>query len=206
MITQCVLAASMLVAAGRQTAIGDLPSRLQAYLAVRQQAAESVPRLSVTNDRASTIAASDALAAAIVRARPTARPGDIFTPAIADAIRGAIGSDCQHRFDLLWAEIEADLDSSWLPAPSVNGRWPIGAPLPTMPPDLLKALPPLPPELEYRFMNRALVLRDIDANLIIDFIEDAIPAQAVVAPPGFAASMMPACADVIFADLRPTTQ
>ena len=68
-------------------------------------AAQTVPALTVTTDRAATMAASDALAAAI--------------------------------------------------AAAVNGRWPIGAPLPTMPPDVLEALPPLPPELEYRFVRGA---------------------------------------------------
>lgn len=174
MIIEFVLAASALVAAGQQAPVADLSSRLHAYQVVRQRAARSVPPLSVTEDRASTIAAGDALAAAIVRERRDARQGDIFTPAIADAVRAAIASGCQRRFDLLWAEIEADLIAP-LPAPSVNGRWPIGAPLPTMPPDLLEALPPLPPELEYRFMNGALVLRDVDANLIVDFVGDAIP-------------------------------
>jgi hypothetical protein len=51
-------------------------------------------------------------------------------------------------------------------------------PLPTMPPDLLAALPRLPPGLEYRFINRDLVLRDLDANLIIDFVPEAIPVSS----------------------------
>ena len=45
-----------------------------------------------------------------------------------------------------------------------------------MPVDLLAALPRLPCEVQYRFMTRDLVLIDIDANLIVDFIPDAIPA------------------------------
>ena len=50
--------------------------------------------------------------------------------------------------------------------------------MPTMPPELLAALPRLPPELEYRFIDRDLVLRDIDANLIIDFVPEAIPVSS----------------------------
>ena len=62
-----------------------------------------------------------------------------------------------------------------MPPPVVNGRWPIGAPLPTMMPDLLAELPRLPAGLEYRFVGGDLVLLDIDACLIVDVIPDVIP-------------------------------
>jgi len=35
-------------------------------------------------------------------------------------------------------------------------------------------LPELPPQLEYRVVGRSLILRDSEANLIVDFIRDAI--------------------------------
>ena len=44
-----------------------------------------------------------------------------------------------------------------------------------MPPLLLTQLPPLPPELQYRFLGRALILLDADANLIVDVVPDALP-------------------------------
>jgi hypothetical protein len=56
----------------------------------------------------------------------------------------------------------------------VNERWP-GTALTTMPPDLLAILPPLPRELEYRFVHRDLVLWDVRADLIVDVLRDAIP-------------------------------
>ena len=182
MITQLLLATSTLVGAGQQPqALADLSARLEAYLAVRQVAVQTVPALTVTNDRAATIAAADALAAAIARARARALPGDIITPPVAAAIRSAIAAGCAGRFDALRRTIAEDLEVP-LPPPAVNDRWPIGAPLPTMPPDVLEALPPLPPTLEYRFMDGALVLLDIDANLIVDFVRDAIPPPGDTAP------------------------
>jgi hypothetical protein len=45
---------------------------------------------------------------------------------------------------------------------------------------LVAALPPLPVELEYRFLERTLVLVDRHADLVVDVIEDALPA---VEPP-----------------------
>ena len=41
-------------------------------------------------------------------------------------------------------------------------------------PELVRLLPPLPGELEYRFVGRDLVLLDVIANLIVDVLRDAI--------------------------------
>jgi hypothetical protein len=43
-----------------------------------------------------------------------------------------------------------------------------------MPPELLRLLPRLPAGLEYRFMDRDLILWDPHANLIVDFIPNAL--------------------------------
>ena len=67
-----------------------------------------------------------------------------------------------------------DLDQP-LPPPVVNARWPVGAPLSTMMPDLLAELPRLPEGLEYRFVQGDLILLDIDACLIVDVIPDVVP-------------------------------
>ena len=43
-----------------------------------------------------------------------------------------------------------------------------------MPPNLLAALPDLPEDLEYRIVNRDLILHDIDANIVVDVIDNAV--------------------------------
>jgi hypothetical protein len=43
-----------------------------------------------------------------------------------------------------------------------------------MPPELLPLLPRLPAGLEYGFMDRDLILWDPHANLIMDFIPNAL--------------------------------
>ena len=60
--------------------------------------------------------------------------------------------------------------------PHINEPYPTTLPLATVPPTLLMKLPTLPPELEYRFLGRHLILRDIKANLIVDYIPDVVPA------------------------------
>jgi hypothetical protein len=47
--------------------------------------------------------------------------------------------------------------------------------LPTVPPNVLANLPQLPEDLEYRILGRDLILRDVHANLIVDFVPRIIP-------------------------------
>src|SRR5262249_5758905 len=70
---------------------------------------------------------------------------------------------------------------------------------PRMPPRLIEALPPLPKQLEYDFVGRTLVLRDVDADLVVDFMANALPVEPPrgeqpappPAPPRGAASPLP---------------
>jgi hypothetical protein len=165
------------IAAGDQSARADFTRRVQAYTDTRHLATLVIPAPMVSADPAQIRHASDALAFAIRTARAGARQGDIFSPGIAAAFRRMVGAGCQDAYAELLAVVTEELESP-LPAPAVHARWPVGAPLPTMPPDLLAALPRLPAGLEYRFMNRDLVLLDVDANLIVDFVPDAMPSTS----------------------------
>jgi len=164
-----------------QTPFRDFVNRVDGYMILREGAMRAAGRPAASGSWAEIRRGTDALAAAIVTAREGAAQGDIFSPEIAAAFRQAVREGCDDRFLELLGLVTEDLEAP-LPAPAVHARWPIGAPLPTMPPDLLARLPILPRGLEYRFMNRALVLRDIDANLILDFVPDAIPALTGPSP------------------------
>ena len=48
-------------------------------------------------------------------------------------------------------------------------------PLATGPATLMLAQPELPPVLEYRIVGRSLLLRDVKANIVVDFVRDAVP-------------------------------
>lgn len=52
--------------------------------------------------------------------------------------------------------------------PAVNSPYPAGVPLATFPPMLLARLPELPKALEYRFAGPHLIVRDVEANLVVD--------------------------------------
>jgi hypothetical protein len=55
----------------------------------------------------------------------------------------------------------------------INGRYPDTIPLSTVPPKALALLPPLPEELEYRFIGDRLILLDVHAHIVLDAIDKA---------------------------------
>ena len=71
--------------------------------------------------------------------------------------------------------LHIDDDGAGGPSPTVHLRMPVSEQMATMPPALLKVLPPLPKELEYRIIRGFLVLRDVDASLVVDYIPSAVP-------------------------------
>jgi hypothetical protein len=124
------------------------------------------------------IAASDALAAAIDAARPNARQGDIFTPAITQLFRERIRVvmariDADHYLADLYEGQEFRTLHATIHGRDANARVPTGLPVP-----LLWALPELPPELEYRIIGRDLALWDEHAAMVVDFIPNAFPQQS----------------------------
>jgi len=58
---------------------------------------------------------------------------------------------------------------------TVNSRYPDSVPLTTVPPQVLQTMPKLSEDLEYRFVGDWLILLDVHAHVIADFIEDVLP-------------------------------
>jgi hypothetical protein len=56
----------------------------------------------------------------------------------------------------------------------VNATYPPDTPLPTTPPQVLMNLPKLPDQLEYRIVGKNLIIRDVEANIIVDFVPNAL--------------------------------
>ena len=54
----------------------------------------------------------------------------------------------------------------------INQAYPSASPLATFPATLLEVMPKLPDILEYRLLSEGLILRDVKANIIVDFIPD----------------------------------
>ena len=118
---------------------------------------------------------AEALRNAIREARPNARRGNLFTADVAPLLRFRLETALAlHTFST--ADTLADFGRHEAVAgvtPEVHGEY-VWDPRPTWP-TLLWELPPLPEELTYRFIGRDLVLVDIDANMVVDVLENALP-------------------------------
>lgn len=146
------------------------------YVTLRKKISAEIPPIKVTPRASEINAASDALARAVERARPNARQGTFFTPEIAGAFRRTLELALR-KTDRAAALALVNEEPGALRRPTVHMRFPAGDILATTPAALLQALPSLPKELEYRFVGRVLILRDIDAALVLDYISPALPAQ-----------------------------
>ena len=114
-----------------------------------------------------------ALAANIRDARHGARPGDLFTKPIAMALRRAMNPELRGRASLGSREsIREDAPAVFVL--TVNGSYPAGASRSTMPGNVLKILPPLPTGLEYRIVDTHLLLIDLDAGIVVDYMLDVM--------------------------------
>lgn len=152
-------------------------ARLTTYAALHREVERPLPRLQDFTDPAAGLTAAMTLREALIAARPAAREGDLFgsaAPLFRREVRLALRRAGVEAANLL-AEMRADTEEGARPA-VVNAPFPWAAGN-LMPPCVIAALPPLPPELEYRLIGPDLVLLDIDASLVIDILRDALIAS-----------------------------
>jgi hypothetical protein len=119
------------------------------------------------------------MANAIRAARANACQGEIFTPAVKQAIVRLVRGEMKGKRGAAAKETAKQGNPAYeepKPVPlKVNAVYPDSAPLSTVPPKLLLKLPELPKELDYRFVARHLVLHDAEAGVIVDFVPDVMP-------------------------------
>ena len=147
--------------------------RVDAYVAMHRRLEGPLPPEVVTADPAALFQPRKALAHAIRRERAGAKQGEIFSPAVARYFRDLVGEGLRQGEVRDMLAIVRHENTVPLPA-RVNGDFPAGRSVVMMPPALLAALPALPPELQYRFVGRDLVLWDVHAGLIVDFVPAAL--------------------------------
>jgi hypothetical protein len=126
------------------------------------------------------------LAAAIQKARAGAKQGDIFPAVERAAFLEILRSETKGRQGAPARKTIAEDNPKGPAKPqeahgappvtlAVNAIYPDGAPRSTVPPTVLLRLPKAPDTVEFRFVGKALVLCDTRANLIVDFIPNALP-------------------------------
>jgi hypothetical protein len=150
--------------------MADFKQRVDNYVELRKKADNSAPPLKESNDGAKIKLAQQGLAERIGAARVGVKPGEIFTPEIAATFRRLLRPEAKEQ----GAKEVMKEDKPVIVSFKVNGPYPDKQPVVTVPPNILAALPPLPKDIEYRFIDKHLILRDSKANLIIDYMPNAI--------------------------------
>ena len=153
----------------------DFAKRVDNYMKVRKPLADSVGELDPTKSQAEITARGVGLANALIAARAQAKPGDIFTPEVATILATLIKQEYSRRTEPVQETRDDQQDELPDFVPKVNQLYPTTYPLATFPATLLPLLPPLPDELEYRVVQHYLVIRDVEANVIVDFMPNAVP-------------------------------
>jgi hypothetical protein len=130
-------------------AVTEFATAVNRYVELHRLLEDPMSCLTWGNDLEQTARASEAHRKAIVEARIATPRGDIFTPRVAAYL----------RYELLIATDHGRMpEADWTQA-------------------ALARLPVLPNELEYRFVDRDLVLLDTETLLVVDILEHALPPQ-----------------------------
>lgn len=148
--------------------------RASAYADLHRTLEQTLPTRPLAPTQAEVDQHERSLARLIAGARGRARHGDMFdreTRAyfrrqIARALAGPEG-----------AELKTAImdDNPGRVRVAINGRYPDDVPLATMPSQVLGALPRLPADLEYRFLGDRLILLDVHARIVVDYVDNALP-------------------------------
>ena len=158
-------------------AYNEFDAALKEYLAARTKAEAGAPPLPTKATAEQIAEHKDALAEELRKARPNAKQGDVFTPAVSKRIRDLFAVEFKGKSQEAKLVRNTVAKSEQLPDMSlhVGMAYPEKLPFETVPAGLLKRLPELPKDLQYRIVGHDFVLLDSVANTVIDFISDAKP-------------------------------
>ena len=167
---------------------------IEEYKELHQELVHRIPNVGPNATAAEIDAHRDKMAKAIQAERKSAKQGEIFKPSVEAAFRRVIAAQmASPEREQVLKEIkqgnptvesvpnQADptREHAEVVQVAVNVTYNDRAPFSSMSPTLLLKLPQLPEEVRYQFVGRDLILRDTEANVILDFIKDAIPDRSV---------------------------
>jgi hypothetical protein len=147
--------------------------RIKAYVAWRNKVEATVPKLTETSDPNKIAARERAFGEALIKARGNAQQGEYFIKEYVPVMQAIIKADFGKRTAAERKALVVELPKGM--AFGINQIYPTTIPLATFPANLLKALPDLPPELEYRIVYRHLILREVGGNYVVDMVPNIFP-------------------------------
>lgn len=156
-------------------AIAEFQDEVNEYIALQRKLEATLPDIPTDATPEQIDQRQRALGALVQDARRGAKQGDIFErdvrPVIRKLLAGLFAGPDGRRLRLTINEE----NPGEVVKLTVNGRYPDTVPISTVPPQVLALLPPLPPELEYRFIGTTLILLDSHAHIIVDYLTAAVP-------------------------------
>ena len=166
------LSADARAQAGAESALREFQIQVSRYAALRRSLESTGARTTLTEARGLRFLSAHALAQEIRRARSDASAGDLFTPGVAEHFKRTIqaalrNEEMEHVRRMAGEPRAVEL--------SVNQGYPVGVEGVALPACLGRIFPPLPEELEYQFVGRTLVLWDVRAAIVVDYLPGAIP-------------------------------
>lgn len=157
-------------------ALAEFKARVDAYLEIHKEVAKGDAKPRETEDPAKISASKKVLAGRVQAARVTAKPGDIFTPAVQPVFRRLLAPELKGEDGHDAKEVLKDDAPAAGTVPfKVNAKYPESQPLPSVPANLLLALPALPAPLEYRIVGKHLLILDMAADLVVDYMLNVMP-------------------------------
>ena len=155
-------------------AIAAFEAHIKNYMELHEKLEASLPRLAKKHTPEQLEKSKSALGDLIRAARKDSKPGEFFTPGITALVKRILavvvaGPDGKAVKSSIMDE------NPGVPKLVLNERYPSSIPLSTMPPQVLKPLPELHEDLEYRFIGRRLILLDTEADIILDFTDEILP-------------------------------
>lgn len=174
--------------------LAEFQEEIEDYIELHRELVARIPTVGPAATAEQIAAHRDKMTRGIQAERKGAKRGDIFEPRVEAAIRRVIARELASPVgrQVVQEILQGNPRAEQVPNRSdptrshaarvrvaVNALYNDDAPLSSMPPSLLLKLPQLPEQVRYRFVGRHLILRDAEANLILDFIENAVPDSAV---------------------------
>jgi len=157
-------------------ALAEFKMRVDAYADMHKELAKGDAKPQETADPAKISATKQALAGRVQATRVNAKQGDLFTPAVQPVFRRLLSPELKGEDGHDAKEVLKDDAPAAGTVPfKVNGKYPESQPLPSVPANLLLTLPVLPAPLEYRIVGKHMLILDMAADLVADYMLNVMP-------------------------------
>lgn len=148
--------------------------RVEGYVRLHHKAEDTfhLPHLKPTGSIRKIQQRQRAMAQHIRSLRKNAREGNLFTPEVSAYFERSLAAAYQTSSEGILANLVclSDGDQKLRPNDVYPATWEYNP----MPPTILLHLPRLPEEVEYRIVNKDLIVLDVEADMVVDILRNSI--------------------------------